>query len=311
MHRPSRHAERYSANASSQHHSPARPLPMCGRASCAFLQHSRADAGGRELTVILRPGLWKVAGSEAIQHLAEVLLGQIFVSVLPDQHHRRVHAGAKALDFFPAEIAVLGQMKGLVMNPALAHLDDLGGAAQPARRGAADLHMGLLADRLQLEHRVEGRDLERANVGHLQEISHRADRGFGNPAVMLFLDPPQDRYHRRRLATFRIFGDLRPRPSEVFRREREVRGLQFLWCEAADRHVFQSLLSVSHCARRAAFAFRAWIRLCQNALAVPNTLYPMLDETLIRSSIESSVTVSRRWLRGSYTISLSGVCSRM
>src|SRR6202521_4787771 len=130
MRRPSGRAERYSANASSQHHSPARPLPTSDQASCGFLQRGRSADGGRELTVVLRPGLRKVAGGEAIQHLAEVLLGQIFVSVLPDQHHWRVHAGAKAFDFFPAEIAVLGQMKGFVMNAALADLDDVGGAAQ-------------------------------------------------------------------------------------------------------------------------------------------------------------------------------------
>src|SRR5664279_3895849 len=139
-------------------------------------------------------------------------------------------------------------MKGFVMNAALAHFNDGGGAAQPARGSAADLDVGLLADRLQLEHRVEGRDLERANVGHPEQVSDRADRDFGNPTVMLLLDPPQDRYYRRCLAAFRIFGDLRLRPNEVFRREREVRGLQFLWCEAADGHVFRSLLSVSHCA---------------------------------------------------------------
>ena len=80
-------------------------------------------------------------------------------------------------------------------------------------------------------------DLERADVGHVEQIRDRADRGFRNPAVMLFLHPPQDRNHRRRLAAFRIFGDLRFGPGKILRCERKVRGLQFLWSEAADGHL--------------------------------------------------------------------------
>src|ERR1700716_1316137 len=161
MHWPSRRAERYSASASSYRHPPPPPLPMCGRASCIFLQRGRSTDRRRELTTVLRPRLRKVAGGKAVKHFAEAFLGQILVGILPDQHHRRVHAGAKTFDFFPAEISVLGQMKGIVMDAALAHFDDVGSAAQPARRGAADLDVRLLADRLQLKHGVEGRDLQR------------------------------------------------------------------------------------------------------------------------------------------------------
>ena len=103
---------------------------------------------------------------------------------------------------------------------------------------------------------------------HVEQIRDRPDRGLRNPALMLFLHPPQDRDHRGGLAAFRIFGDLLLGPGEVIRREREVRGLQFFGSEAADGHC----RSVSHCMRRAAFAFRALIRFCQKALAVPNTL---------------------------------------
>src|ERR1700722_9999349 len=268
MHRRSGYAEGYSASSSWHRRSPALTLPMFGYASCGFLQRGRpADRGG-ELTAVLGTRLREIAGGEAVQHLAEVFLGQIFVGILPDQHHRRIHAGAETLDLFPAEIPILREMKGIMMDTALAHLDDIGGAAQPAWGGAADLDMGLLADRLQLEHGVEGRNLKRPNVGHLKQIGDRADRSFRTPAVMLLLHPPQDRDHRRRLTAWRMFGDLLFRPGEVFRREREVRGLQFLWCEAADGHC----ASVSHCMRRAALAFMALIRFCQNALAVPNTL---------------------------------------
>src|SRR5882724_13686908 len=148
MQRPSRRAERYSASFSSHRHSPARPLAMCGHASCGFLQRSRSTDRRGELTAVLRSRLRKIAGGKAVKHLAEAFLGQILVGILPDQNHRRIDAGAKTLDFFPAEIAVLGQMEGIVMDAALAHFDDVFGAAQTARRGAADLDMGFLADRL-------------------------------------------------------------------------------------------------------------------------------------------------------------------
>src|SRR3954452_22325247 len=135
-------AGRYSASSSWCRHSPARPLAMCERGSCGFLQRRRAAHGSRELTVDLRARLRRIARRKAIQHLAEVFLGQVLVGVLPDQHHRRVHAGAETLDFFPGEIAVLRQMEGIVVNPALTHVDDITRAPEAARRGAADLDMG-------------------------------------------------------------------------------------------------------------------------------------------------------------------------
>src|ERR1019366_10335261 len=144
MQRPSRHAERYSASASWYRHSPARPLARCGHASCGFLQRGRSTDRRGELAHDLRSRLRRIAGGKAVQHLAEAFLGQILVGILPDQNHRRIDAGAETLDLFPAEIAILGKMKGIVMDAALADVDDIAGAAQPARRGAADLDVGLL-----------------------------------------------------------------------------------------------------------------------------------------------------------------------
>src|SRR6201995_4631626 len=91
-------------------------------ASCGFLQRRRPGDRGRELATVLRSGLDRIAGRKAVQHLAETFLGQVLVGVLPDQHHGRVHAGAETLDFFPAEIAVLGEVEGIVMDAALAAL---------------------------------------------------------------------------------------------------------------------------------------------------------------------------------------------
>src|SRR5579864_2683279 len=130
------------------------------RASGGFLQRCRPTYRRGELAIDLRTGLRRMAGGKTVEHLAEALLGQILVSVLPDQHHRRVHAGTETLDLFPAEIAVLGQVEGFVVDPALAHLDEVARSAQAAWRSAADLDVRLLADRLKLEHRVERRDFE-------------------------------------------------------------------------------------------------------------------------------------------------------
>src|SRR5665647_2353818 len=105
---PPRRATPYSASSASPRHSPALPLAMCGHASCRFLQRGRPAHGSRKLAVDLRSRLRRIAGGEAVEHLAEAFLGQVLVGILPDQHHRRVDAGAEALDFLPAEVAILG-----------------------------------------------------------------------------------------------------------------------------------------------------------------------------------------------------------
>src|SRR6266403_3532834 len=125
MHWPPRRAERYSASSSWLRHSPARTIARCGPASCEFFQRGRSTHWSRELSAILRSWLRSVAGGKAVQHLAEAFLGQILVGILPDQHHRRVHAGAEALDLFPAEIAVLRQLEGIMVDAVLAHLDQV------------------------------------------------------------------------------------------------------------------------------------------------------------------------------------------
>src|SRR5216683_6677773 len=100
-------------------------------ASGGFLQRGRPVERRRELTAVLRSRLGQIAGRKTVQHLAEIFLGEVLVGILPDQHHRRIHAGAQAFDLFPTEIAVLGEVEGIVMNAALAHLDDVARTAQP------------------------------------------------------------------------------------------------------------------------------------------------------------------------------------
>src|SRR5436305_1857813 len=93
-----------------------RSLQLRGdHASGDLLQRGRSIDRRRELAAVLRTGLGRIAGSKAVEHLAKAFLGQILIGVLADHHHRRVHAGAEALDLLPAEIAVLGEMEGIVM----------------------------------------------------------------------------------------------------------------------------------------------------------------------------------------------------
>src|SRR3954469_17479771 len=119
---PRRNALRRSPT-SSQHCS----LQLAARdhASGDLLQRGRPAARRRELAAVLRTGLGRIARSKAVEHLAEGFLGQVLIGVLADQHHRRIHAGPEALDLFPAEIAVLGEMEGLVVDAVLANVDQI------------------------------------------------------------------------------------------------------------------------------------------------------------------------------------------
>ena len=47
------------------------------------------------------------------------------------------------------------------------------------------------ADRLQLELRVEGRDFERADIGHVEHVGDVLDRRLGHPAFLLLREHQQ------------------------------------------------------------------------------------------------------------------------
>ena len=57
----------------------------------------------------------------------------------------------------------------------------------------------MFADRLQIEHGVEGRDLEHPHIGHVQEIRDVLDGGLGQPVIVLLLRLPEERQHCRGL----------------------------------------------------------------------------------------------------------------
>src|SRR5262249_17886395 len=80
------------------------------------LERGRAPDRRRDLPVDLRPRFRRPAGSDAVEHLLEGLGGEILVGILADQHHRRVHAGAEALDLLPGEVAVGRDMERIVVD---------------------------------------------------------------------------------------------------------------------------------------------------------------------------------------------------
>src|SRR6185369_15545974 len=114
----------------------------------------------------------------------------ILVVIEIDLRDRRVHAGAETLDLDPRQFAVRGDVK-LLADIVVAELDQLVGAAQHARRSAAELDMEL-SDRLQIEHGVESRDLERADLRHAEKGRDVLDRLLRQPAASLLLRAPED-----------------------------------------------------------------------------------------------------------------------
>ena len=93
-----------------------------------------------------------------------------------------------------------------------------------------------LADRREVEHRVEGRDLERADLRHAEEVGDVFDRLLRKPAASLLLGAPQQRDDRGMLPAFRIFGDLALGPIKIFDREGEALGLDCGIGEATHGH---------------------------------------------------------------------------
>ena len=167
-----------------------RPLPPATRriaraadVAAAARRRSRrtaisvSDVGPRDrhrrLPPVLRAGLGRLAALESVEQRLENLRRQVLVGVLRHLDHRRVHAGAEALDLLPGEIAVGGDVMLIVMDALAADVDQVARAAQHAGRRAADLDVRLRADRLEMEHRVEGRDLEHADLRHAEHRRRR------------------------------------------------------------------------------------------------------------------------------------------
>ena len=124
-------------------------------------------------------------------------------------------------------------MELLVIDLLAADLLEVVGAAQPARRRAAHLEMRDPAHRLEVEHRVEGRDLEHADLGHVEHRRDRLDRRLASPSLPAPAPATAARSPPRPAGPRDTWRSLL-RPSAVRFAEGEALGL-FLG-EAADRH---------------------------------------------------------------------------
>src|SRR6185437_14871888 len=104
-------------------------------------------AAGRRLAA--REGVDQRLGRGAVEVLVEIVV------YLDD---RGIDAGAQALDLGEREFAVRRRLADPDAELLAARLDDFIGAAQPARRRRAD-RKEMPTNRLEVEHRIEGRDL--------------------------------------------------------------------------------------------------------------------------------------------------------
>ena len=120
--------------------------------------------GAAFLRSICGPGLTGRPAARSSISLPKLSARQVLVGVGADLDERRVDAGAEALDLLPGKRAVRGEMMLLVMDAVAADILEVVRAAQPARRRPADLHVRDAADRLEMEHGVEGGDLEHADA---------------------------------------------------------------------------------------------------------------------------------------------------
>src|SRR6185437_4741159 len=202
-----------------------------------FEQCRGATFGRGELPLDLGARLDRlaVARAERFDDALEAFDGEVFVGVVADHDHRGVDAGAKALGFFPAQLAVRRNFERIVRDLVPADVQEIAGAAQHARGRAANDDVGIAADGLQQELRVEGRDFEDADIGHAQHRGDGLDGGPGDPALLL-LRAPQDGDHGRLLPAGRVARDDLFRPRLIFGRESEAGGLNGLIGETANRH---------------------------------------------------------------------------
>ena len=78
---------------------------------------------------------------------------------------------------------------GVLSDFVLADGNEVFGTADHTGGCAANLDMGNRANRLQLEHEVERRHFQRADIGHAQHLGDMLNRRAGQPAFLLLGTP--------------------------------------------------------------------------------------------------------------------------
>ena len=126
--------------------------------------------------------------------------------MIVDLHHGGVDAGAEALDLGQRKVTVLRGFAQADAELVAASIAERIRATQPAGRRPAELHV-IAADRLQVQHRVEGGDLVDPDRRHVEQRGDILHHRLGDPATVLALREVEQRQHRARLTTRRVLGD--------------------------------------------------------------------------------------------------------
>src|ERR1700694_545299 len=133
----------------------------------------------------------------------ELLCRQVVVVLVVESHHRGVLACAEALDLLVAEEPIGRDLARLLHPDRLLHVvDDLVRPAQHAAEVRAHIE-AMLADRLEMEQRVEGCDTLDVTGVELESLGHLAHRVRCQVAE-LFLSEVERRHHRQ--PRLRVFG---------------------------------------------------------------------------------------------------------
>ena len=170
------------------------------------------------------PGLRLLAARAAPRAAPRALGVEVLVEVVVDLDHRRVDAGAQALDLGQREHAVggglaRGRCRACSCRPPSARRSRAASTAW-----SADLQV-IAADRLQVEHGVEGRDLVDADRRHVEQAGDMSIAARGSQPPCCRCAEIEQRQHRARLPARRIVGDDLLRLRQVLRREGEARRL--------------------------------------------------------------------------------------
>ncbi len=127
-------------------------------------------------------------------------------ALVVDEQHGCVAAGAHAFAFPQREGAIRRRLAEADAELLLQVLRRLGGALQRARQVGADRDL-VCAERLQVVHRVERRDLVYRDGRHAEVLRHEVHRFRGEPALLVLRDRER-RHDRRLLLVGRILRDL-------------------------------------------------------------------------------------------------------
>src|SRR5262249_33505679 len=157
--------------------------------SALHFERCRPADRRRQLALDLGSRLGCPAGGQVVEYLFERLGRQVFVVIVVDLRHRGINAGAQALDLYPREFSVLGNVV-LVADSALAAFLESAGPTKQPRRGAAGLNLFLPpGPRFKQGEKVGAPDP--GDAPHANPSAAGPDPFRGHPPAALPLRPPQ------------------------------------------------------------------------------------------------------------------------